>query len=45
MNLKAVLEGLLFGVGEEGLTLEQIEKTLELTEEDAKNLVKQLKSE
>jgi len=45
MNLKAVLEGLLFVVGEEGLTLEQIEKTLELTDEDAKNLVKQLKSE
>lgn len=45
MNLKAVLEGLLFVVGEEGLTLEQIEETLELTEEDAKNLVKELKSE
>lgn len=45
MNLKAVLEGLLFVVGEEGLTLEQIENTLEIGEEDAKNLVKELKSE
>ena len=36
MNLKAVLEGLLFVVGEEGLTLEQIGKTLEIDEEEAK---------
>lgn len=45
MNLQAVLEGLLFVVGEEGLTLEQIEKTLEITEEDAKSLVGNLRAE
>jgi len=40
---KAVLEGLLFVVGEEGLTIEQIEDVLELTEEDAKGIVMDLK--
>lgn len=45
MNLMAVLEGLLFVVGEEGLTLEQIEKTLDVSEEESKNLVRTLKSE
>ncbi len=45
MNLKAVLEGLLFVVGEEGLTLDQIGKTLEIGEDEAKNLVRDLKSE
>ena len=45
MNLKAVLEGLLFVVGEEGLTLEQIGKTLEIDEEESKKLVLALKSE
>lgn len=45
MNLKAVLEGLLFVVGEEGLTLEQIGKTLEIGEDRAKELVGELKHE
>ena len=36
---KAVLEGLLFVVGEEGLTLEQIEDVLEIDEEASKNLI------
>jgi len=45
MNLMAVLEGLLFVVGEEGLTLEQIEKTLDVSEEESKNLVRTLKCE
>ena len=40
---KAVLEGLLFVVGEEGLTLEQIEDVLEINEESAKNLLMELK--
>lgn len=31
---KAVLEGLLFVVGEEGLTLEQIEDVLDINEEE-----------
>lgn len=42
---KAVLEGLLFVVGEEGLTLEQIEDVLEINEEDAKELLMNLKKD
>lgn len=42
---KAVLEGLLFVVGEEGLTLEQIEDVLELDEESSKNLIMELKKD
>ena len=44
MNKLAVLEGLLFVVGEDGLTFEQIEDVLELNEEEAKELVRELKS-
>lgn len=40
---KAVLEGLLFVVGEDGLTLDQIEDVLELEEDAAKELLKELK--
>ena len=43
MENKAVLEGLLFVVGEEGLTLDQIEDVLELSEEDSKELLRELK--
>lgn len=43
MNLEAVLEGLLFVVGEEGLTLTQIKDILELNDEEAKNLIHSLK--
>ena len=42
---KAVLEGLLFVVGEDGLTLEQIEDILEVSEEEAKNLIMELKKD
>ncbi len=41
--MNAVLEGLLFVVGEEGLTLEQIEDVLEIDEEAAKALLMDLK--
>lgn len=44
MKNKAVLEGLLFVVGEDGLTLDQIEKVLEISEEEVKSLVNELKS-
>lgn len=44
MNKLAVLEGLLFVVGEEGLTFDQIEDVLEINEEESKDLVKELKS-
>ena len=40
---KAVLEGLLFVVGEEGLTLEQIEDVLNIDEDASKELLKELK--
>lgn len=40
---KAVLEGLLFVVGEDGLTIEQIEDVLNIDEEAAKNLIRELK--
>ncbi len=43
MKNKAVLEGLLFVVGEDGLTLNQIEDVLELEEEAVKQLVNDLK--
>lgn len=42
---KAVLEGLLFVVGEEGLTLEQIEDVLGIEEEESKELLKELKKD
>lgn len=45
MNLLGVLEGLLFVVGDEGVTLEDICKTLEITEEKAKELLTTLKKE
>lgn len=44
MNKIAILEGLLFVVGEEGLTFDQIEDVLEINEEEAKQLVKDLKA-
>lgn len=44
MNNIAVLEGLLFVVGEDGLTLDQIEDVLEISEEESKQLLKDLRS-
>ncbi len=44
MNKLAILEGLLFVVGEEGLTFDQIKDVLEINEDESKNLVKELKS-
>jgi segregation and condensation protein B len=43
MNLKAVLEGLLFVVGDDGLTVEQIKDILKLDIEAAKQLLLELK--
>ena len=44
MNKEAILEGLLFVVGEDGLTLKQISDVLEISEEDASLLVGELKN-
>ncbi len=45
MNLVGVLEGLLFVVGDEGVTLEDICKVLNVSEEKAKELLTALKKE
>ena len=42
---KAILEGLLFVVGEDGLTLDQIENVLDINEEESKELVTELKKD
>ncbi len=43
MNLEAILEGLLFVVGDEGLSLEQISEILSIGNEEAKALVSNLR--
>ncbi len=43
--MKAILEGLLFVVGEDGLSLEQIEDVLDIDEDLAKELVRSLKED
>lgn len=43
MNKKAILEGLLFVMGEDGLTIETIQDVLELNDEEAKILIMDLK--
>ncbi|MBE6156007.1 MAG: SMC-Scp complex subunit ScpB [Firmicutes bacterium] len=45
MNKLAVLEGLLFVVGDEGITLEQISKILEINETETRKLLKELQNE
>lgn len=42
---KAVLEGLLFVVGEDGLTIDQIKDVLEVEEDEVKDLVRELKKD
>lgn len=43
--MKAILEGLLFVVGDEGLTIEQISNVLEIEEDMVKNLILELKND
>ena len=43
MNLIGVLEGLLFVVGDEGATIDQIVDVLEISKEEAKDLLIKLK--
>lgn len=45
MNLKAVLEGLLFVVGDDGLSIGQIANVLEIEEDKAKKLLLELKND
>lgn len=44
MNLKGVLEGILFVVGDEGITLNKICEIMNIQMEEAKSLLKDLKS-
>ena len=44
MNLKAVIEGLLFVVGDDGLDLEEISKILEKSKDETKELIKELQN-
>lgn len=43
MNLTGVLEGLLFAVGDEGLTLKSLSDILNISDDEAKNLLMELK--
>ena len=45
MNLKAVLEGLLFMAGSDGLTFEQIKNILDVNDEQGKELIAKLNNE
>lgn len=45
MNLKAVLEGILFIVGDEGTTLKEMSSILDISEEEVKNLLLELKKD
>lgn len=45
MNKKAILEGLLFVVGEDGLTLDQIEEVLDIGEDESHSLLTELKND
>ena len=45
MNLKAVLEGILFIIGDEGITLKEISEILSISEEEVKNLLLELKKD
>lgn len=42
-NLKAIIEGLLFASGDEGITLKQLSKIVNIPEPDVSNLVEELK--
>ncbi len=43
MNRKALLEGLLFAVGEEGLSIERIEEIMDISYEELKKVIASLK--
>ncbi len=45
MNLEAVIEGLLFVVGDDGLDLDEISKILEISKEETKELIKNLQND
>ena len=42
MNLKGVLEGILFVVGDDGVTLKELEEILNIKKEEVKDLILEL---
>ncbi len=45
MNLKGIIEGILFAVGDEGISLDDLIKILEKNSEDVKNTLMELKND
>ena len=45
MKYKSVVEGLLFVVGDEGITIEDISKTLDISLEEVKNILVELRKD
>ena len=45
MNKEAILEGLLFVVGDEGITLDNIVDVMAITKKEAQELLKKLREE
>ena len=45
MNLKAVLEGILFIVGDEGITIDEIKNILDVNDEEIRSLLMELKKD
>ena len=45
MNLKGVLEGILFVVGDEGATLKELQDILNISSDEIKNLILELKQD
>ena len=45
MNLKGVLEGLLFVVGDEGITLNKLLEIMDISKEELQKLILELKEE
>lgn len=45
MNLEAVIEGMLFVVGDDGLSIEQLSNLLEVSDDEVKQLIRNLQEE
>lgn len=45
MNLKSVTEGILFVVGDEGITLKELSEVLNVSEDDVKNILTELRKD
>ena len=45
MNLKSVTEGILFVVGDEGITLKELSDTLDISEDEVKEILSNLRKD